>query len=887
MFCTNCGAKLPDGARFCTSCGAPVESADANPAPIADPASAEAAPKAAETSENAAEEPVGAASVDDPGETVVTLDAAYQKESAAIAEQEDVQNDPGETVVTLDATDPDATADAGEPQTEQTDPGETVVTLDAVDAADDTTAEHQDAADSEPAENLGKDPTTDEADATANDAVDAVDSPAAVEDAAEAVDPTEAETIFEKDDNAAVAVDFPDDEPDDPTTLAESVSDGATTLFGASDDATTVVPFDEDAEATAAAMESLGVSTPTAGDTVVENPIDMNAYAAQAAPAQPAQAQAQPHVQVPADMTMAQPPIAQQQPPVAPTPARTPQQKKRRWPIVAGLGLVAAGAAVAAIMFLAPNANAVEVTSGSQDAVVCTVDTKVLPKKKDRVIHSYTATLIPKSGGKSYKIKVKGDDGFTIGDFGKVKPGNYRCVIETPKGETVQHFNTTVVKKDDTAKNGDKPVKDITVKGDSSDDDSATAGDDTTSSNTTTTDDATTDDDSTSSDDTGSSSTSSGSHSSSSSNGSGSTSSSSSNSNTTEDTTAPATIDDATYKAACTAYKTKVKELSRTYGKPTLSSTGSGSDYQIGGLQMAQLVDFNGDGLEELVTVHSKTKASKFNKKTRLKNGDYVLDVWGYNGKKLVNLYSGSPQGSNGGYVFVTIEKMNGGDSEGSNKLYLAQHISNGSAVLASGKKSSDSVDCKYFTYDGKQFSALEDENVHGDSFDDQSAFLIKGYKDNLEDQDTSAPENHIDTSKLNLNDTVKTVEDTLTTLDTKITGTDSGSDSSSSSSTSSKSKSKKSRKSTRSSSSSSSSSPSSSSDDDDDYSYDDDDDYSYDDDGSYDSDSDDSYDSSDDSDSDSSNDSSSDSDRDSDDDDTDSYAARSSQPVEFTDWYD
>ncbi|WP_455139912.1 YARHG domain-containing protein [Thermophilibacter sp.] len=42
MFCTNCGAQLPDGTRFCTSCGARLEAADATvpladaPAPAAD-----------------------------------------------------------------------------------------------------------------------------------------------------------------------------------------------------------------------------------------------------------------------------------------------------------------------------------------------------------------------------------------------------------------------------------------------------------------------------------------------------------------------------------------------------------------------------------------------------------------------------------------------------------------------------------------------------------------------------------------------------------------------------------------------------------------------------------------------------------------------------------
>ena len=217
----------------------------------------------------------------------------------------------------------------------------------------------------------------------------------------------------------------------------------------------------------------------------------------------------------------------------------------------------------------------------------------------------------------------------------------------------------------------------------------------------------------------------------------------------TTNTTAPATIDDATYKAACTAYKSKLNSLIKKYGEPELASTGT-SDYQISGVQFAQLVDFNGDGLEELVTVHSKTKAKSFNKKTRLSNGDYVLDVWGYNGKKVVNLYSGSPEASNGGYVFVTFKTMIG---DSSNHVYLTQLMSDDTAVLVD-----DDAEYKYFTYDGTEFKAAEGE-LHGDNFNYQSAFLIKGYSDNLEDQDASAPEGAIDTSKLNLNNTVDTVE--------------------------------------------------------------------------------------------------------------------------------
>lgn len=761
MFCTQCGTKLPDDARFCTNCGASVA-----------PKAATQAPAPAET--QAAEPAPAEAPAVDPGETVVTLDAVEPTSESAPAPEtvtdpdetvvtlDAADADPGETVVTLDAADPesDAPTDTAEAQADQTDPGETVVTLDAVEPSDEQNTEPQPATDPEP---------------TAE--------PVVIDDAAP-VDAAEANEIFETDDNAAVAVAFPGDDAAEPA----AVADDPTTLVNVNDDPTTIAEFDEDAQATAEAMESLGVAHPTAGATVVDLP-----------------------QQQMTDTTMQAAPIPQPQPqPQMPMPQQ-PQQKKRRWPVFAGLGLVAAGAAVAAILLLTPNANAVEITSGSQDAVVCTVDTKVLPKKKDRVIHSYTATLTPKNGGKSYKIKVKGDDGFTIGDFGKVKPGDYSCKIEDTKGNTVQNFNTTVVKKDDAS--AEKPAESVTVNTPKKDDDASTSTDNGTSSDTTSKDDASKDDSTTEDD----SSTSSDSTSSSKpSKSDKKTDKKTDTSKDTTNTTAPATIDDATYKAACTAYKSKLNSLIKKYGEPELVSTGT-SDYQISGVQFAQLVDFNGDGLEELVTVHSKTKAKSFNKKTRLSNGDYVLDVWGYNGKKVVNLYSGSPEASNGGYVFVTFKTMIG---DSSNHVYLTQLMSDDTAVLVD-----DDAEYKYFTYDGTEFKAAEGE-LHGDSFNYQSAFLIKGYSDNLEDQDASAPEGAIDTSKLNLNNTVDTVEQTLMALTTKISGTDTDADANSGkSSDSSSSKSSSSKKSSMSSSSSKS------------YSYDDSDD------SDYDSDYDDSYD--------------------------------------------
>ena len=246
-------------------------------------------------------------------------------------------------------------------------------------------------------------------------------------------------------------------------------------------------------------------------------------------------------------------------------------------------------------------------------------------------------------------------------------------------------------------------------------------------------------------------------------------------------------------------------------------------------MEFAQLIDFNGDGLQELVTVHSKTKVDEFGKKTHVTTGDYILDVWGYNGTELVNLYSGSPQATNGGYIFVMFDKEIGDDS---GTVYLSQFISDGKAYLLTGKKKAKTEE-KFFTYDGKSFKAT-DRDVTASDFNNDSAYLISGYTENLEEQDENYVEGRITVRDLNLNNTVDTVEQTMIVLTTGITSTEPGDadPSGNRSSDSSSSKSSSSKKSSKSSKSSSSSKS---------YSYDDSDDSDYDPD--YDSDYDDSYD--------------------------------------------
>ena len=97
-----------------------------------------------------------------------------------------------------------------------------------------------------------------------------------------------------------------------------------------------------------------------------------------------------------------------------------------------------------------------EVTSGGKGYVVCACETKVLPKNsKGKKLDSYTVELAPVSGkGKSYTIKVDGEDGFAMEDFGELPDQKYQMTITSGKGKKK---STTTMKVDYTKEGSDAP----------------------------------------------------------------------------------------------------------------------------------------------------------------------------------------------------------------------------------------------------------------------------------------------------------------------------------------------------------------------------------------------------------------------------------------------
>jgi len=138
-------------------------------------------------------------------------------------------------------------------------------------------------------------------------------------------------------------------------------------------------------------------------------------------------------------------------------PTPQPKKPKHKGRIVAAvIGCVAVVAIVAAIVIVPRIGASSEVTSGGKGYVVCACETKVLPKNsKGKKLKSYTVELAPVSGkGKSYTIKVDGEDGFAMEDFGELPDQKYQMTITSGKGKKK---STTTMKVDYTKEGSDAP----------------------------------------------------------------------------------------------------------------------------------------------------------------------------------------------------------------------------------------------------------------------------------------------------------------------------------------------------------------------------------------------------------------------------------------------
>lgn len=312
----------------------------------------------------------------------------------------------------------------------------------------------------------------------------------------------------------------------------------------------------------------------------------------------------------------------------------TPQPKKpkHRGRIVAAvIGGVAVVAIVAAIVIVPRIGASSEVTSGGKGYVVCACETKILPKNsKGKKLKSYTVELAPANGkGKSYTIKVDGEDGFAMEDFGKLPDQKYQMTITSGKGKK----KSTTTMKVDYAKEGSDAPKNVEL---------------------------------------------------------------------TQSKKEAKASAKAAVKTANELFTDKILEYQKKYGEGEAVEF---DEYTYGaqGVAYAKLVDFDGDGQDELLIEYSDEPVD-FEDKAVSAN----LEVWAYKNGEIEKVYT--PEAVVGTQqACVTF-----GPTEYAGKIGFTQWFDHGkeikqSDVSGESGPSAHEYQVKFIGYDGQSFKAMTD----------------------------------------------------------------------------------------------------------------------------------------------------------------------------------
>lgn len=316
--------------------------------------------------------------------------------------------------------------------------------------------------------------------------------------------------------------------------------------------------------------------------------------------------------------------------PFVPTPQ--PTKPKHRGRIVAAvIGGVAIVAIVAAIVIVPRIGSSSEVTSGGKGYVVCACETKVLPKNsKGKKLKNYTVELAPVSGkGKSYTIKVDGEDGFSMEDFGELPDQKYQMTITSGKGKKK---STTTMKVDYTKEGSDAP-KSVEL---------------------------------------------------------------------TQSKKEAKASAKATVKTANELFTDKILEYQKKYGEGEAVGF---DEYAYGaqGVAYAKLVDFDGDGQDELLIEYSDEPVD-FEDKAASAN----LEVWAYKNGEIEKVYT--PEA----IVGTQQACMTLGATEYAGNIGFTQWFDHGkeikqSDVSGESGPSTHEYQVKFIGYDGQSFKAMTD----------------------------------------------------------------------------------------------------------------------------------------------------------------------------------
>lgn len=323
--------------------------------------------------------------------------------------------------------------------------------------------------------------------------------------------------------------------------------------------------------------------------------------------------------------------------PFVPTPQ--PKKPKHRGRIVAAvIGGVAVVAIVAAIVIVPRIGASSEVTSGGKGYVVCACETKVLPKNsKGKKLKSYTVELAPVSGkGKSYTIKVDGEDGFAMEDFGELPDQKYQMTITSGKGKK----KSTTTMKVDYAKEGSDAPKNVEL---------------------------------------------------------------------TQSKKEAKASAKAAVKTANELFTDKILEYQKKYSEGEAVEVAQ-STYGAQGVAFAKLVDFDGDGQDELLIEYSDEPLFNANGATAAKT-----EVWAYRDGKIEKVYEPDIW-VDVMCVGVSLRVYNCDGTYGFRRYLHDGEKINVKEVPVGMDESRDGYECEFDAYDGKAFSAVAGPAPIGDS---------------------------------------------------------------------------------------------------------------------------------------------------------------------------
>ena len=311
----------------------------------------------------------------------------------------------------------------------------------------------------------------------------------------------------------------------------------------------------------------------------------------------------------------------------------TPQPRKRghKGRIVAAvIGGVAVVAIVAAIVIVPRIGASSEVTSGGKGYIVCACETKVLPKNsKGKKLKSYTVELAPANGkGKSYTIKVDGEDGFAMEGFGELPDQKYQMTITSGKGKKK---STTTMKVDYTKESSDAP-KSVEL---------------------------------------------------------------------TQSRKEAKASAKAAVKTANELFTDKILEYQKKYGEGEAVEIDDSSMFGTRGVAYAKLIDFDGDGQDELLIEYSDEPIENDNGATAAK-----VEVWAYRDGEIEKVYEPDTQ------VYTMCAGVSLYVYEYDGTYGFKRYLHDGETInfkdVPNGfNQSHDGYKCEFNAYDGKSFSAI------------------------------------------------------------------------------------------------------------------------------------------------------------------------------------